>query len=182
VAAGRHGLDHLPAHPRGIQGCGRRRADLPELLLISGIYWDLAKLYDRTANESRLKDFRLFLQKYVQFSKGMPFETVSAETMRKYIAVEKPRHRAEFMSAYKQLADTKCFIATSLVDLCEESTLPGLRRFRDRQLSATTCGRVLMLIYYALSPALAAALDRAPEPLRRASARVLDAIARRLAD
>jgi hypothetical protein len=157
-----------------------RKVDLPELLLISGIYWDLAKLYDRTATEAKLKDFRLYLQKYVQFSKGMPFATLSAETMRKYIAVEKPRHRAEFKSAYKQLVDTRCFIATSLVDLCDEPTLPALRRFRDERLAATAGGRAVTRVYYALGPAVAATLDRSPARVRTLAARSLDRLAARL--
>src|SRR5262245_10903887 len=74
--------------------CFDLKGDAAELLLISGIYWDLAKLYDRTTTPGRFKEFMVFLEKYVLFSKGMPFEALCAETMRKYIYVEKPVHLA----------------------------------------------------------------------------------------
>lgn len=156
------------------------KVDLPELLLISGIYWDLAKLFDRTKSPERVRDFRLYLQKYVQFSKGLPYAPLAAETLRKYIAVEKPVHRAEFKSAYRQLTDGKCFIATSLVDLCAEPTLPLLREFRDRRLLASGWGRGFTRLYYWVGPALAWALDRAPERVRSLVAQGLDRLARRV--
>lgn len=157
-----------------------RKAELPELLLITGIYWDLAKLFDHTKSPERLREFRLYLQKYVQFSRGMPYEALSTETLRKYIAVEKPVNRTEFRSAYKQLSNGKCFIATSLVDHCAEPTLPLLRRFRDEKLLSRPAGRWATHVYYATSPTVAWVLDRAPEPMRRLAAHGLDRLARAL--
>src|SRR6478736_9329583 len=37
------------------------KADVSELLLISGVYWDLAKLYDRTRGEEKKKEFQHYL-------------------------------------------------------------------------------------------------------------------------
>ena len=48
-----------------------RKNDQGELLLISGVYWDLAKLYDRTKSKAREKDLKAYLNKFVLFSKGM---------------------------------------------------------------------------------------------------------------
>jgi hypothetical protein len=154
--------------------------DLPELLLISGVYWDLAKLYDRTKSVHRKKEFMHYLGKYILFSKGLPYEAVASETLRKYIATEKPVHMDEFKNAYKVLSGSKCFIATSLIDLTEEATIGRLREFRDRRLRPSSAGRVFIAAYERVSPAFAFLLDRAPAGVRRAAAAALDGTARRV--
>lgn len=156
------------------------KKDLPELLLISGVYWDLAKIYDRAKAGTRSNEFRQYLNKFVIFSKGMSFQPVCAETIRKYIAHEKPVHKEDFKAAYKRLAASGCFIATSLIDVSDVETVPRLRDFRDRVLSRTAAGRVFIGWYYRNGPVLARAVDRMPLSLRRALARCLDAAARRV--
>lgn len=154
--------------------------DVPELLLISGVYWDLVKLYDRTKSKERAREFHDYLQKYVLFSKGMPYQALSAETLRKYIRAEKPVHREEFKNAYKAIAGNNCFVATSLVELIGEDTLPALRDFRDQRLARNPCGVMSIWAYYRIGPAMAWAMDRAPRRVRMFSARLLDQIARRV--
>jgi hypothetical protein len=150
--------------------------DVAELLLISGVYWDLAKLYDRTRKAETLAIFRGYLEKYVIFSKGMPFQHVCLETMRKYIGNEKPVHRAEFKNAYKMLGgNSTCFVATSLMDLCHPDTMPRLRDFRDQRLSASAPGRVFIRWYYRNGPWMAACTDRCPHEVRLGMAKALDA-------
>lgn len=152
--------------------------DVPELLLISGVYWDLAKLYDRTQSADKQREFLHYLEKYVLFSNGMKFQHVCLETMRKYIANDKPVHKAEFKNAYKNLGgNSACFVATSLMDVCDVDTLPRLRRFRDERLSASRGGRAFVRWYYRNGPGLAAAADRSPEALRRVMGKALDWLA-----
>lgn len=154
------------------------KTDVPELLLISGVYWDLTKLYDRTRSLEKEREFKHYLEKYILFARGMPFQHVCLETMRKYINNDKPLHKAEFKNAYKMLGGTSsCFVATSLMDVCEPDTMPRLRRFRDECLRGSSGGRAFIRWYYHAGPVLAAAADRAPKPLRRGMGLGLDWLA-----
>lgn len=155
------------------------KADVAELLLISGVYWDLTKMYDRTKSADKQREFRHYLEKYIMFSRGMPFQHVCLETMRKYIANDKPVHKPEFKNAYKILGGTStCFVATALLDVCEADTLPRLRGYRDERLSRTKSGRAFIRWYYRNGPMLAAVTDRLPETIRRGLGRLLDRFAR----
>jgi hypothetical protein len=152
--------------------------DVAELLLISGVYWDLAKLFDRTKSPQRQADFKHYLEKYILFSKGQPFQHVCLETLRKYIANDKPVHTAEFKHAYKIMGGSSyCFVATSLADVCDERTLGRLRHFRDARLKRHAAGRGFVAWYYRSGPAMAAWADRQPRWLRRAMGLGLDWLA-----
>ena len=156
------------------------KLDIAELLLISGVYWDLAKLYDRTKSAERYKEFSHYLGKYVQFSKGMPFQVVCMETMRKYIGSEKTVHTREFKQAYIALGGKPCFVATSLADLTAPTTTTQLRIFRDQTLKTSRAGRAFTIWYYRHGPVLASRMDAAPQWVRVCAARALDFIARRV--
>lgn len=157
-----------------------RKKDLPELLLITGIYWDLAKLYDRTTSPAKNREFKHYLEKFVLFSRGMPYQSVSAETLRKYVGHERPVHREEFRNAHKALGGSDCFVVTALSDVTDRDTLPLLREFRDGVLLKSSIGREFVSWYYRNGPRLARATDRLPEPMRRRLGRALDRLARTL--
>lgn len=152
------------------------KKDLPELLLITGVLWDMVKMYDQTESEKSAKEFRRFLDKYVVFSKGMPYHALSAESLRKYLGSSKVKHRAEMKAAYVRLTGSKCFVATSLVDVCEDETLETLRRFRDERLRRTRVGRSIVARYYRLGPRMALVMDRMPGAVRWAAGRGLDRV------
>lgn len=154
-----------------------RTKDLYEIVLLSGIYWDMAKLYDRAKRAHQKEELNLCLQKYVSFSKGMPFQALSAEALRKYLGSGRCKHRAEFKAAYTALTGEKCFIATSLLDVTAFDTISNLRSFRDERLSRTPVGRVGIRLYYWISPRLVPWVDRAPEAIRTALGRGLDRLA-----
>jgi hypothetical protein len=154
-----------------------KEKDVAELLLISGVFWDLAKLYDRTRSERKKKDFFMYMEKYILFSKDMPFQPVSAETLRKYIENDKPIHKDHFKSAYKVIGGGKCFIATSLFDVSDPRTIVRLQSFRDERLVRVAWGRAFIRLYYAVGPLLAQGVSRLPLPIRSVLGRVLDRIA-----
>src|SRR4051812_27489138 len=120
------------------------KKDQSELLMISGIYWDLVKLFDRTRSPQKRKEFHHYFQKYLLFSKGMPFQPLCAESIRKYISSDKPVHKSEFANAYRILSISRCFVATSLKDVTSVKTLPRLRAFRDHELRKSRIGRVFI--------------------------------------
>jgi hypothetical protein len=148
------------------------KKDLVELGMISGIYWDLCKIYDKIVFENN--DFQEVLQKYIQFSKGLPYQSISAETLRKYISRGKPKHRAEFKAAYRMLAASRCFVATSLVDVIDIQTLPVLRKFRDEVLARKSWGRAFIFWYYRRGPQMADCVDRLPQWMRVVLGKGLD--------
>jgi hypothetical protein len=157
-----------------------QRREVAELLLISGVYWDLVKLFDRTKSAAKQRDFLHYMEKFILFSQGMPYETVCRETLRKYISTERPVHLAEFKNAYKVLGGGKCFVATALMEHSDPQTIPRLRAFRARALMRSPTGRAFVRWYYRRGPALAARVERLPVPARRAMASALDILARSL--
>lgn len=148
--------------------------DRAELLLISGVYWDMSKLYDHTKTNEKYVEFIHYLDRFIVFSKGMPYQTVSAETLRKYIANDKGIHKKELKQAYARIAVTRCFIATSLVDVTDGETIGRLQVFRDQTLSRFLFGRISIRLYYWVSPGLARVLDYFPESTRIWMGRKLD--------
>ncbi len=151
------------------------KKDISELVMISGIYWDLVKIYDKVTVEN--DDFQQFMRKYIQFTKGMPFQAVCAESLRKFISNGKPKHPAEFKAAYKILAVSRCFVATSLVDVIDGQTLLTLRRFRDEVLAQKSWGRSFILWYYRNGPKIAEKLDCFPHQFRVVLGSCLDSLA-----
>lgn len=158
-----------------------KQKDSAELLLISGVYWDLVRIYDKTTTPKREKDFFHYMEKFILFSKGMPYQALCAETLRKYIVTSRPTHKSDFKNAYKLIATSKCFVVTSLVDVTELETLSRLWRFRDERLASTLFGRTLIRAYYVTGPWLAKFADRLPMRGRVTLGRLIDAVARRLA-
>lgn len=154
------------------------KKDLSELLMISGVYWDLVKLYDRTRSKAKYGEFRGLLEKFVLFSKGTPHQALCAEALRKYITSEKAKHRDDFKNAYKVLSTYDCFVATALVDVIQEPTIPLLRTFRDQRLSQSWVGRLLVKLYYRWGPFLALQVNRLPYRLRKALGSTLDLFAK----
>jgi len=153
------------------------KEDLPELMLLSGVYWDLVKLYDRTRSADRYAEFKSYLSKYIQFTKGMKYQTMAAETMRKYIQAKRPVHLNDFKDAYKVIQLSKCFIATELVEYLHVDTIPVLRDFRNEVLEKSQPGRGFIAWYYGTGPKIANRMSKAPRWVRFSAAKAIDVIA-----
>ena len=154
------------------------KRDIAELLLLSGVFWDLAKLHDRISKKDTAK-LKHFLEKFVLFSKGMPFQYISSELVRKYLVNGLPVHRSEFQDTHVKLGGGRCFIATALQDQCEPGTLASLRAFRDEKLLENFAGKIFVKIYYALGPSLAGWVLKAPPQFQKKIAEGLDRFSKR---
>lgn len=155
------------------------KKDVAELVLLSGVFWDLAKLYDRTKGEKKQKEFKLYLDKFVVFAKGTPLEAVCAETLRKYVSNDKPLHKKEFAEAYKKLTDGKdCFVVSVLGDRISSRELDGLRYFRDMRLMNSRVGRSFVRNYYRFGPKLARVVDHFPSRLKDQLSHLIRFVAR----
>ncbi|MFZ9594471.1 MAG: CFI-box-CTERM domain-containing protein [Bdellovibrionia bacterium] len=149
-----------------------------EMLTVSSIYWDLVRLFDKGTSAEKNKEFLKFMEKYLLFSKGMPYESMCAEAVRKYLEKDKAVHKDAFRNAYKVLGGkTRCFVVTSLVDVIEFETLSTLRQFRDQVLRESPRGRRFIVWYYQHGKHLAQLLDRSPRFIRVLTARLLNALA-----
>ncbi len=162
---------------RLVPACFDLKKDQHELLMLCGIYWDLAKLYDRTRSKNKEKEFLHYLQKYVLFAKGMPFQALCAESLRKYISNGKAMHRSDFTSAYRSLSLSKCFVATALLDVISPRTLVYLQNFRDQVLKKSSLGRAFMCGYYKHGPKLAQKIEFWPFLVRKFFGKALDGLA-----
>lgn len=149
-----------------------------EVLLVAGIYWDLMKLFDKLKSEKRRSEFLHYTQKFIQFTKGMPFEKVAAENVRKYLRSGKANNVTEFKSTYAELGGSNCFVATSLAGFLDEETIPSLRHFRSHRLEKTRVGLAVSNWYGKNGLALSFWMDRMPLWFRRACARVISRFGR----
>lgn len=157
--------------------CFDLKTELPELMVLSGVYWDLIKIYDHAQSQEKHKEFLHYLEKYIIFAKGFPYQTLSAETLRKYISNRKGIHMSDFKNAYEIIGDSKCFLATSLIDVSSENTLPTLRKWRDEVMMHYSIGKWFVKGYYQISPRLVGRMNRLPTPVRKLLALGLDGIA-----
>jgi hypothetical protein len=155
-----------------------KKKELPELVLISGIYWDLAKIYDHS--RPQYAEFVSALEKFVVFSKNMPYEAVCTELVRKYLRNEKPSHAKEFRDTYRRMSGHKCFVVGALIDEVEPETPQRMRAFRDKVLLRSWPGRLAVRAYYLAGPGLAWVVERLPSPFRRRLGRAVDGLSRRL--
>jgi len=155
-----------------------KKKDVAEMVLICGVLWDLVKLYDRTQSADKYKEFQSYLSKYIAFSRGMPYQRMCAETMRKYIRDKRAVHMKEVKDAYKLIANGKCFVATELEDVTDYETLPRLRIFRDDFLKNQKLGRSFVAWYYKNGPKLARVCQRRSQFERAILGRFLDAFAK----
>lgn len=122
------------------------KKDLSELLLISQINWELAKIYDRAPNLK--SEFNKCLSKFVQFSLNNPFQVANAEMLRKFLEREKYVNKQEFKDAYKKIAinSKRCYVAT----MCYGENHPKTNRLREFKdfLSKHEFGVLFIHFYY----------------------------------
>jgi hypothetical protein len=126
--------------------------ELPEMLLISHIHWDLCKIFDISPHLEA--EFQKNLFKFVEFTEGNKFQVVNAEMLRRHIKRDRHKHKKEFKEAYRRIyiASKKCYIATH----CFGETHPktqSLRIFKNCIVNFEL-GRLFVDFYYYLSPTI----------------------------
>jgi len=141
--------------------------------IVSVVYCEQKLAFDRRHGDARPVGIRLKAAggtfEHVRFQ----WEGYSRNPARLLAKMATPR------PAYRRAsADSRCFIASQVYgpDAVETDVL---REWRDRVLMQSRIGRVMVGMYYRVSPALLPILRRS-KVLTRASRRVLDRIVRRL--
>ncbi|ATH09417.1 hypothetical protein BIY24_16155 [Halobacteriovorax marinus] len=124
--------------------------EISELLLISQVYWDLAKAYDRSPNLHR-ESIRC-LDQFVKFTNGFKYQHINAQMLRKFIKRKQAHNLKAFQNAYTKIqVDSKgCFIASYSYGANHQVT-NDLREFK-KILLELPLGFKFVELYYRLSP------------------------------
>lgn len=127
--------------------------ELAEILLISQVYWDLAKAYDR--NPKFVAQCEFTLNQFVNFTLGFKFQYINAELIRKFLRRKSAHNPELFEAAYKKIhtGGNDCFIATYCFS-SEHETVFILRQWKTQILLSSSYGRAFIDFYYKYSPRL----------------------------
>ena len=134
--------------------------DLRELLLISNVYWDLAKIYDKN---SRLEHQMIkCLEQFIRFTSGYKYQYANARMIKNYLKRGKARHAQSFKSAYEKikLESGSCFISTYCFGTSHPITLQ--LRLLKRDALKSSFGNFGVDLYYRFSPGIVDFFERSP--------------------
>ena len=134
--------------------------NITEQLLISQVYWDLAKAYDR--NPKTVKEAMRCLNQFVKFSVGFKYQRVNADIVRKHLRKKLARNPQIFKETYERVKVTSkaCYIATHCYG-ANHHKVDYLRNFRD-DIELTYPGEIFTKVYYFISPKLVKTLKAIP--------------------
>jgi len=132
--------------------------NLTEMLLISNVYWDLAKAYDRSPRLQ--KECVRCLTQFVSFSLGYKYQHVNAQMLKKFLRGKKAHNKKAFQQALDRLnVESKaCYLATHAFPNNEHEVLTTLRAFK-KSLFQFKLGRIFVSEYYHYSPKLIKVLE-----------------------
>lgn len=138
--------------------------DVSEMLLVSQIYWELAKIYDMTPKLQG--EFSKVLNQFVVFTINQPFQVVNAEILRKYLKKPGLTNYNEFRAAYDKIfiESDKCYIAT----LCfgnDAIETQRLRMFKNL-IQENFLGLKFIKYYYSTSYKLVSFFENKPVSLK----------------
>ena len=129
------------------------KQDRAELLLISQVYWDLSKAYDRSPGLQ--SECIRCLSQFVKFTIGFKHQHINAQLLKKYLRQNKTVNQAAFKASLTKIqVDSKnCYVATFAFGETSQVT-HDLRIFKKNILNKSVIGRTLIGIYYGFSPRL----------------------------
>jgi len=135
--------------------------DVAEMLLISHVYWDLSKAYDRSPN-LRIESVRC-LDQFVKFTVGFKYQYVNARMLRNFIRKRLAHNPKAFKQAYDriQVESKSCYIATYA--LGDVHPITQQLRLLKSDLNQNKLGRFFIDFYYRTSPVVVQYLETRPE-------------------
>ncbi len=136
----------------------KEAAKTAELTVISGVYWDLVRVYDTSDQYGER-------QKHAakQLGAFVPFTPIFPDILRKAVTFQRQARHPEVVKAFLVAANKKggrCFIAGSAFLAPAAPEVLFLRDFRDQNLKTNFWGRRFILLYYRYSPRAACFLDK----------------------
>lgn len=135
--------------------------DKAELLLISQVYWDLSKAYDKSP--SGQNETSRCLGQFVKFTAGFKHQHINSQLIKRYVRQKKAVNHDAFKEALKEILikSKGCFVATyALGD--GHPTTNMLREIKFKVLQKSKLGRLFISTYYYLSPKLIERCEQSP--------------------
>ena len=123
--------------------------NIVEILMVSQVYWDLSKSYDRAPKLTG--ECNRCLNQFVLFSLGYKFQYLNSEMLRKYIKRRVAHNPKLFEEAYEKMRDNskKCYIATHCFNE-NHVVVERLRLFKGC-LNRSNAGKKIIDFYYHIS-------------------------------
>jgi hypothetical protein len=129
-----------------------------ELTVLTGVYWDLVRIYDSSDKYStRQKNCAKQLGNFASYT------PIFLDLIRKAEVFMKQSRHPEIIKgllAACKAKKGKCFIATSAFETQMAPEVIFLRNFRDSKLKSNRFGRTFVYFYYKYSPRAACFLDK----------------------
>jgi hypothetical protein len=137
-----------------------QKNQVTEMLLISHVYWELARTYEMTPKFQT--SFDKCINQFVKFTANQPYQVFNAEMLRKYIKKNrlKSNQIGRLNEAYAQIyvQSKKCFIATYCFG--DQHPVTNDLRLLKRWLIQSRFGMELTRYYYIASPKIITAAKR----------------------
>lgn len=135
--------------------------DKAELLLISQVYWDLCKAYDRSPGLQA--ECTRCLNQFIKFTVGFKHQHINAQVLKKYLRHNAAVNTQAFKGALTkiQVDSKKCYIAT--YSFGENHFITNeLRQFKASTLNQSKWGLIFISGYYDFSPKLIRFCEKFP--------------------
>jgi hypothetical protein len=122
------------------------------MLMISQVYWELTKIYDKTPKLQ--DDFGKALNQFVLFTINHPYQVVNAEILRRHLKANPSPNLPIFKAAYDKIfiESSKCYIATYAYG--EQHWITRCLRNWKSQLNQSKYGLSFIKLYYYCSSRL----------------------------
>lgn len=135
--------------------------DKAELLLISQVYWDLSKSYDRSPGLQN--EGQRCLNQFIKFTIGFKHQHINAQLLKKYVKNNSAVNQQAFKTALTKIhVDSKsCYIASYAYGENHHIT-EDLRFIKSNLLAFNSIGKKFIHTYYDYSPFLVSFCQRFP--------------------
>ncbi len=125
------------------------KKDVTEMLMISHVYFEMARIYDAVPKFA--EESKKCLEQFVIFSANQPFQVVNSEMIRKHLKKSVFKNADVFRWAYEQIyvQSKKCYVVT----FCYGESHPVTRDYRKLKdfLLESETGREFIRMYYKIS-------------------------------
>lgn len=125
------------------------KREITEMLMMSHIYFEMARLYDAVPRFKQ--DTVKCLEQFTHFSANQPYQVVNSELVRKYLKKSNFKNPDLFRNAYQQIyvQSKKCYVVTFCYGDNHQVTRE-CREFKDWLLNYTV-GQQIVRHYYRFS-------------------------------
>jgi hypothetical protein len=122
------------------------KKDVTEMLMISHVVFEMARIYDAVPKFS--EESKKCLDLFVAFSANQPYQVVNSELIRKHLKKSVFKHPDVFRAAYEQIyvQSKKCYVVT----FCYGNNHDITHQYRELKslMLESNLGRELVRIYY----------------------------------